>query len=140
MPRKAMQTGDFEALPAGLEEQRGDGTGVRLAAVGSILGAVMASSCCILPLALFSLGAGGAWLGNLAALSPYQPVFIAATAAALGYGFYKVYRRPAEVCAADAACTRPLPRRLIKFSLWTATALVGAAAAFPYVAPALLGV
>ena len=140
MTHKAAKTGDLDAPQPTLEGRQADGTSPGLAALASILGAVMASSCCILPLALFSLGAGGAWLGNLAALSPYQPVFIAVTAVALGYGFHSVYRKPVEACAADTACASPLPRRLIKLSLWSATALVGAAAAFPYVAPALLGV
>lgn len=39
-------------------------------AAGGILGAIAASSCCILPLVLFSLGIGGAWIGNLTALAP----------------------------------------------------------------------
>jgi mercuric ion transport protein len=46
-----------------------------LAAAGGLLGALAASSCCIVPLALFTLGVGGAWIGNLAALEPYQPYF-----------------------------------------------------------------
>jgi mercuric ion transport protein len=29
-----------------------------------LLGALAASSCCILPLVLFSLGVSGAWIGN----------------------------------------------------------------------------
>lgn len=139
MRHDASQSEDREALQGEIVT-RAEESGIALAAIGGVLGAVLASSCCILPLALFSLGAGGAWLGNLAALSPYQPAFIAVTAAALGFGFYKVYRRPAEACDDGQACARPLPRRLIKLSLWSATALVAAAAAFPYVAPTLLGV
>lgn len=60
---------------------------VRLTAVGGIVGAIAASACCIAPLALFSLGVSGAWIGNLTACAPYQPYFIAATilvATALG--------------------------------------------------------
>src|SRR5215467_13430664 len=40
-----------------------------LAAAGGILGALAASSCCIVPLALFTLGTSGAWIGNLTALA-----------------------------------------------------------------------
>jgi MerT mercuric transport protein len=39
-------------------------------AVGGILGALAAASCCILPLALFSLGISGAWIGNFTQLAP----------------------------------------------------------------------
>lgn len=110
------------------------------AATGGVLGAIGASSCCILPLVLFSMGAGGAWIGNLTALAPYQPYFIAVTLGFLGYGFYAVYWKPKRACAEGAACGRPLPNRVVKSALWLATALVAAAIAFPYVAPWLLGV
>jgi mercuric ion transport protein len=113
--------------------------GKSLAAAGGLLGAIAASSCCIVPLVLFSLGIGGAWIGNLTALAPYQPIFIAATLGFLGYGFYKVYAVPRRACADDAACARPLPSRIVKAALWSATMLVAAALAFPYVAPLLLG-
>lgn len=111
----------------------------RLLAAGGILGAIAASSCCILPLVLFSLGVSGAWIGNLTALAPYQPRFVAATVAMLGYGFYLVYRKPQQECVEGAACARPLPNRSVTLGLWTATMLVLAAFAFNYVAPLLLG-
>jgi mercuric ion transport protein len=108
------------------------------AAAGGILGALAASSCCILPLALFMLGISGAWIGNLTALAPYQPVFFTATAGCLGVGYYLVYRQPKVVCA-DGTCARLLPKRGVKAVLWTATVLVLAAVAFDYLAPVLLG-
>jgi mercuric ion transport protein len=107
-------------------------------AAGGVLGALAASSCCLLPLALFSLGIGGAWIGNLTALAPYQPVFVALALGLTGYRFWLAYRkRPAS--ADGEVCARPLPNRLVKTMLWAATALVAAALAFPYVAPRLLG-
>ena len=109
-------------------------------AAGGILGAVGASSCCILPLVLFSVGAGGAWVGTLTALAPYQPIFIAVTLGFLGYGFYAVFWKPKKACADGLACARPSLNRIVKMGLWTATALVAAAIAFPYVAPWLLDV
>ena len=108
-------------------------------AAGGVLGAIAASSCCILPLVLFSLGMGGAWMGNLTALAPYQPIFVIVTLGFLGYGYWLVYRKPKADCAEEAACARPLPNRIVKLSLWLATALVGTAIAFPYVSPVLLG-
>jgi len=111
-----------------------------LLAAGGLLGALAASSCCVVPLVLFSLGIGGAWIGNLTALAPYQPIFAAITIGILGTGFYLVYRRPKMVCAGAAACARSLPNRIVKLSLWTATALIAIALAFPYVAPLFLDV
>tara|TARA_R110002072_G_scaffold66291_6_gene163465 strand:- start:4370 stop:4768 length:399 start_codon:yes stop_codon:yes gene_type:complete len=107
-------------------------------AAGGILGAIAASSCCILPLVLFSLGIGGVWIGNLTALAPYQPIFVVITLGFLGYGYWLVYRKSKEDCADGTACARPLPNRIVKLSLWLATALVAAALAFPYIAPVLL--
>ncbi len=117
----------------------GPGRGAGLLAVGGIFGALAASSCCIVPLALFSLGATGAWVGNLSALAAYQPYFIPLTLAFLGAGFYLVYRKPKAVCADELACARPMPKRLVKVGLWSATALTVAVLAFPYVGPWLLG-
>jgi mercuric ion transport protein len=111
-----------------------------LIAFGGILSAITASSCCIVPLALFSLGIGGVWIGNLAALSPYQPIFVLITFGFLGYGYYLVYWKPRKALADGTACARVLPKRIVKIALWVATILVTAAVAFPYVAPVLLGV
>ncbi len=109
-------------------------------AVGGVLGAIAAASCCILPLALFSLGITGAWIGNLAALTPYQPIIIPITVGFLGYGYYLVYWKRKKAYAEGSACARPLPNRTVKTALWVATVLVAAAIAFPYVAPELLGI
>ena len=108
-----------------------------LIAAGGILGALAASSCCILPLVLFSLGISGAWIGRLTALAPYKPYFVAVTLGLLGYGFYLVYLKPKQVCA-DGSCARPLPNTIVKVSLWIATVLVLAALAFDWIAPLLL--
>lgn len=111
-----------------------------LFAAGGVLGALTASSCCLLPLALFSVGASGAWLGNLSVLMPYQPAFIVITAGFIVAGFWMVYRRPAADCADGPDCAGPVSGRVVKGALWSASVLVVAAAAFPYVAPLLLDV
>jgi mercuric ion transport protein len=109
-----------------------------LMAAGGLLGALAASSCCILPLMLFSLGVSGAWIGNFTRLAPYQPYFIAATLVFLGTGYWLVRRVSKRVCADGADCARPLPNRLVKATLVVATALVLAALAFDFLAPLLL--
>jgi len=112
--------------------------GQSLMAVGGLLGALAASSCCILPLVLFSLGVSGAWIGNFTQLAPYQPYIIAATLAFLGYGYWLVYRSSTAACAEGEACAKPLPNRLVKIGLIVATALVVAALIFDLLAPLLL--
>jgi len=111
---------------------------LRLTAIGGILGALAASSCCVAPLVLFSWGISGAWIGSLTALAPYQPYFIAATLACLGYGYWLVYRPGKAACAEGAACSRPLPNRFVMFGLILATFIVAGALAFDLLAPLIL--
>jgi len=88
---------------------------------------------------LFSLGVTGAWIGNLTALYPYKPIFFVITAVFLAGGFYQIYRKPkAGACEAGTYCAAPISDRINKITLWSATILVVAAVAFPYVAPLLL--
>ena len=115
-----------------------------LLAGGGAIGAVLASACCILPLVLFSLGIGGAWMSNLTMLKPYQPLFIAFTLVMLGIGFYTVHRKPSNTCRADACstdgyCGTPLAERVNKIALWSATLLIVVVLAWPYIVPLLLG-
>ncbi|MDI1346218.1 MAG: mercuric transporter MerT family protein [Pseudolabrys sp.] len=109
-----------------------------LMAAAGLVGALAASSCCILPLVLFGLGVSGAWIGNFTQLAPYQPYFIAVTLAFLACGYWLVYRSSQLACAGSAACARPLPNRLMKASLIVATALIVAALGFDFLAPLLL--
>ena len=114
--------------------RRGQG----LMAVGGLLGALGASFCCLLPLVLFGLGVSGGWIGNLTQLAPYQPFFMAATIACLGYGYWLVYRSSKVACAGGEACARPLSNRLVQLGLIVATVLVIAAIGFDFLAPLLL--
>jgi len=99
----------------------------------SVLGAIGASACCVIPFALFALGISGAWIGNLTALAPYKPIFVTATLAFLALGFYLVYRRPkAAACADGSYCAQPASHRVAKTGLWTATVLVLLAMTFSY--------
>ncbi len=114
------------------------GRGQTLLAAGGLLGALAASSCCILPVALFSLGVSGAWIGNFTQLSPYQPYFIAAALVFLGAGYWLLYRASKRACADGEACARPLPNRLVKAALVVATILIVAVLGFDFLAPLLL--
>src|SRR5258708_30208314 len=67
-------------------------TRLQNAAAGGVLGAVAASSCCMLPLLLFAVGASGPWIGTLVRLAPYQPYFIAVAVPCLGCGYWLFHR------------------------------------------------
>jgi mercuric ion transport protein len=90
------------------------------------------------PLALFGLGVSGAWIGNFTRLAAYQPWFIVATLAFLGYGYWLVHRSSRPACADGEACARPLPNRVVKASLILATILVAAALGLDFIAPLFL--
>jgi len=131
--RKSTDTRLMESAPDD------DSKKAKLIAAGGIIGAIAASTCCIIPLALFSLGISGAWIGQLTALSAYQPLFIAITLGFLGYGYWLVYRKPKIACAEGETCARPLPKSIVKPALWFATALILLAFAWPFLVPLVLG-
>ncbi len=108
----------------------------KLLVAGGIVGALAASSCCILPVALFGLG--GAWIGNFTQLAPYQPYFVTAAVGCLGAGYWLVRRSEMAACAEDQACARPLPNRIVRIALVAATLLIVAAVGFDFIAPYVL--
>jgi len=124
----------------GAKEDSGDETAKRrkIAASGSVIGAIVSSSCCILPLALFSLGISGAWIGSLTSLYPYKPIFVTITLAFQAFGFYMVYRKPETACEPGSYCAAPASGRLVKAALWGSTVLVAIVLIFPYLVPLLL--
>jgi mercuric ion transport protein len=106
-----------------------------LIAAGGVIGALLASTCCIAPLLLLTLGVSGAWMGNLTALAPYQFYFIAATLIFLGAGYWYVYWKPKKACEEGTYCASPTADRVNKFALWFATALVALALGVNFILP-----
>ncbi len=96
--------------------------GPRVVAAGSVLAALAASFCCLLPFGLAVRGVSGAWLGTLTRLAQYQPVFLATTLGLLAVGFVLAYRRSGTACAGPD-CARPGSDWLVKLALWTAAVL-----------------
>lgn len=92
-------------------------------AAGGIAGALLASSCCVLPLALVLLGVSGAWIGNLTALEPYTPLFAVVTLGLIAAGLWHAYRRQPALCD-DGNCADPRFRTLTRAVLWVGAALV----------------
>lgn len=104
----------------------------KLLAAGGVLGALAASSCCLV---LFGLGISGAWIGNLTRLASYQPYFLTATAGCTGVGYWLCYLARKTACAKGDACARPLPNLAVTLGLILATVLVVAAVALDFLAP-----
>lgn len=106
--------------------------GAGLLSLGGIVGGLAAASCCVVPFVLFVAGISGAWIGNLTAMEPYRPYFVAFAVACIGGGFYRVYRKPALACADGSYCARPASGRIAKIGLWIATAILLIAIVSPY--------
>ncbi|WP_439477966.1 mercuric transporter MerT family protein [Brevundimonas sp.] len=104
-------------------------------AAGGIVGAILASACCIVPLLLVTLGVSGAWIGNLTALEPFKPYVAVVTLALIGLGFWRVYfqRRPA--CEDGSYCARPQSSRITRAALWIGAAVVLLALSIDWWAP-----
>lgn len=104
-------------------------------ATSALIGAGLASACCVVPLVLVTLGISGAWIANLAALEPFKPYVAAATLALLGDGFWHVYFKPRPPCADGSYCARPQSARTTKTMLWIGLALVLIALTLDWWAP-----
>ena len=111
---------------------RGEQHRATLLSVGGVVAALGAASCCVIPFALFLVGVSGAWIGDLTALAPYQPVFAAVALGCIVYGATLVRRARSAPCAEGSACARPATGRLARIGLWSAGTLVIVAVGFPW--------
>lgn len=99
-------------------------------------GAILASSCCIIPIVFFNLGIGGAWLANLAVLQPYRVHFISVATLlfVIGLFFYiRSLKCDTETCPPDKKKSL-----LALVALVVSGVLIAAAIIWPEVEPHLL--
>lgn len=108
------------------------GSSAGVLAAGGIA-ALLASTCCLGPLALLALGFSGAWIGNLTRLEPYRPYFIGAALVTLLFAARQIFR-PAAACKPGEICALPQARRGYKTLFGVTIALVAVALLFPYIA------
>ena len=100
------------------------------AALGGVAAALLASSCCIGPVA-FSLVGIGAMGASAVALEPFRPWLIGVTVLLVGVAFYGAYRPlPTEHCA-PGGCA-PASRRPARAMAWVGAVMSAVAIAFPY--------
>ncbi|WP_339716279.1 mercuric transporter MerT family protein [uncultured Sneathiella sp.] len=106
-----------------------------LLATGGVVGAILASACCVAPLLLLMLGVSGVWIGNLTALEPYKPLFATVALIFIGLGFWQVYFKTKPACDDGSYCARPESALITKAALWFSTVLVGLALTINWWAP-----
>jgi len=83
---------------------------------------------------LIAIGFSGAWIGNLAKLEPYRPIFIGIALAAMFLGWRAIYR-PATECNPDDVCALPKTKRIYKVLFWMVAILALIALSFSYLPP-----
>lgn len=132
------QVDDRRRLAASEANSPNANLGQKILAGGGVLGALAASSCCLVPLALFGIGIGGAWIAHLTRLAPYQPYFLAMTAVCLGLGLWLRHRMKKMACAADQQCARPMPSRIVTIGFVVAGFLMVAVLALDLLVPFFL--
>ncbi len=96
----------------------------------SLLAALAASSCCILPV-VFAM-AGISIAGASAWFAAWRPYLLGLTLVLLGIGFYLSYRRKRKSCEPGSSCERPAVKTTSRFGLWLVAVFVILFAAFPY--------
>lgn len=106
----------------------------RLASLGAIGAAFLASLCCVGPVLFVTLGVGA---GLASTFEPLRPLFAALTVACLAVGFYVVYGRRPSATGADAVptaegtCAVPRVRTRDKVLVWLATVVALVLLTFP---------
>jgi len=117
-------------MQPGAVKPRASGSGSGALFAGG-LAAILASTCCLGPLLLVSIGISGVWIANLTRLEAYRPFFIAIALLALFFAWRSIYR-PAQACRPGEVCALPQTRRLYKVLFWISCGLTLLALTFPY--------
>ena len=105
-----------------------------MALATGFVAALLASTCCLGPLALITVGFSGAWISNLTAIEPYRPVLIGAALVALFLAGRRIWAK-APACTSGQVCAVPTVRRGYRLLFGIVVALVIVALGFPLVAP-----
>lgn len=101
------------------------------------LGAVVASSCCVIPLGLVALGAGAGVLGGLEMVAEWRIPFLAVSALGIVGGWGAWWKRPAP-CVSGSDCASPQRSRATLGLLLCASLIVALAVSWGYIDPMLL--
>lgn len=101
--------------------------------------ALLASVCCIGPVALAAFGVGVGATGALAStvgilkeLLPYRPLFVGLALLLLGVSFYMAYRDSSSPCGADGGCTARSAKGANRKLLWMMAGLAFVLILAPY--------
>jgi mercuric ion transport protein len=122
-----------ETLAQAPADDRGSAATLTLAGIAALL----ASTCCVLPLVFALVGISGAWIAHMRVLEPYSPALIVLALASLALAGWRLYR-PSQAslaaCAAgDPACGQA--GRVARRWFWLVAVLTLIPLALPLGAP-----
>ena len=111
-----------------------------LAAFGAVtgIGAVLASSCCVVPLLLSSLGAGAGLFSVLEVLVPWRTPLLVGSALAIAGGWVVWWRKQPVTCEPNSVCATPGRSRALMAALMVASLIVVTATIWDDLEPLLL--
>ncbi len=100
---------------------------------GAIIGAIVASLCCIGPLLLLALGVSGVWISTFTQLEFLRPIGIIITLVFLTFAFWRLYLMPLQ-CSIDKPCAKPGNLRVQRLIFWVIALLLILLLTFPWYA------
>ena len=112
-----------------------------LAGLGAVagFGALAASSCCVLPLALAGLGAGSAVFGGLEILANWRPLLLGGATVIVLAAWILLFRGRSVACNVDGSCSAYFALRNARVLLSLGTTFVVLSFAWdPYIEPILV--
>jgi mercuric ion transport protein len=83
---------------------------------------------------LLTLGISGAWIGSLAALEPYRPIFVGLALLFFALAFHRLYFAH-SIYLPGSLCAKPHLLKRRRRALWIVTAVVLVLVAIPWFAP-----
>jgi mercuric ion transport protein len=106
---------------------------------GAGFGAVAASSCCVLPLALAGLGAGSAVFGGLEVLANWRPLLLGGAVVIVLAAWILLFRQRSVGCNVDGSCSAYSTSKSARVLVSLGTVFVALSVAWdPYIEPFLL--
>jgi copper chaperone CopZ len=132
LPSRKLVLSALREARAPVSEPERPGAGMRRSFIfgGSLMAAVAASLCCILPVLAAVTGAGAIAAG--AVFERWRPYLLGLTGLLLAGGFFLAWRDHKKACAADSLCVTKPMGRWNRIALGILATGVVALAAFPY--------
>jgi mercuric ion transport protein len=109
-----------------------------LLGIATGIGAIAASSCCVVPLVLATLGAGAGVFGTLDALVPWRVPLLVVGGTGVAVGWFAWWRKRRVSCEVGSTCATPSGSRTALALLLLASLIVATAIGWDFLEPALL--